>query len=108
MARREIDYNIFDVVNLEFGQWEKKADHFADGTILCRRKSDIEFFGLEFTVHQWSDTEEFYNMDLYDTPASKWGWSIREEREEFNRKVGEMISEEIIKLIEWETIECSK
>mgnify|MGYP000125400567 CR=1 FL=1 len=47
-------------------------------------------------------------MDLYDSPASGWGWVIKAEREEFNQKVGEMISEELIKLIEWETIECSK
>ena len=71
MARREVDYNIFDVANLEFDQWEKKADLFANGFILCRRKSDIEFFGMEFTVHQWSDTEEFYNMDLCDTNESR-------------------------------------
>jgi hypothetical protein len=47
-------------------------------------------------------------MDLYDTSESGPGWTIKAEREEFNRKVGEMISEELIKLIEWETIECSK
>lgn len=108
MARCEVDYQIFDVANLEFGRWEKIANPFKNGNIICRRKSDIEFFGLEFTVQEWSDQKDVYIMDLYDTSESGPGWTIKEKREEFNRKVGEMISEELIKLIEWETIECSK
>ena len=82
MAKCEVDYQIFDVANLEFGQWEKVKALVSDGTIICKRKSDIEFFGLEFTVHEWA--EGVYVMDLHNTPASRWGWAIKGESEVFN------------------------
>ena len=104
MAKCEVDYQIFDVANLEFGQWEKERDVPSDGSIICFRSSKFEFMGLDLTVKEWSDQEGTYIIDLYKSNE----WTIIGDRVTFNSRVIEMLSEKLIDSTKWETIECSK